>query len=178
MQNNGELPKPDEFKELVERNRQTGWPDLESKDKLLAMEFSVAGSLRDAAAKVGITSPTASRRLRSPLVAAYLDDILEEIRKDSILSRPFIELQYLETLEQANGDVPIHIVDREGNNVVAPRTDLQAKIAVLRQMENLAGLGKTGGSPDGGGVHLHVDLRKFGVREEREIRGEVIDASD
>jgi hypothetical protein len=178
VQNNAALPEKDGLKELIEKNRENNWPDVEHKDKLLASEFSIAGSLKDAAAVAGVKPATASRRLRNPLVAAYLDDILAEIRKDSILTRPFIELQMLETLEQANGEVDIHMVDREGNSFTGRKTDLQAKIAVLKEMRGLAGLDKGGGSPDGSGVHVHFDLRNFGVREEKEVKGQVIDASD
>lgn len=173
MPNSPASPESDSLKDLIEKNRENNWPDVTPENKVLASEYSIAGSIKDAAAAVGIKPATASRRLRDPLVSAYLDDILAEIRKDSILSRPFIELQYLETLEQANGDVDIHLVDREGNSFMGKKTDLQSKIAVLKRMEELAGLNGGGGSGDSGGTHIHFDLRRFGVSD-KEVEGGVV----
>jgi hypothetical protein len=154
-------------KELIESNRANNWPDLSARDKVIANEFAVAGNIADAANKANVSKAVAYKAIRSPLGAAYLDDLMRDMREDSILTRPFIELQLLETLEQANGDVEVHILN-DGVPQEVRLTDLRAKLQVIKQMQTMGGFDKGTQGSDKGGVHVHFDLSKFGVEQPQE----------
>lgn len=149
----------------LESNKSNGWMDVRPQHKVLVHEYAIAGSLKDAAAKAGLTTGTASRVLRDPLVRGYLEHLQEHMREESILTRQFVELQYLEYLDQVNGDVEVPMVDRDGNPIMAKKFDSTGKLGALRDMAKFSGMEKNVGS-SAGGVTVNFDLSAFGAEKE------------
>lgn len=151
-----------DFESALALNKENNWPDLDPKVKLFALEYSIAGNFTNACKKGGIGRDVGARLLKDRLVRAFIDDLLEDTRQESIITKDFMELQMLETLEQVNGDVDVPMVTREGDAVMARNFNPSAKIALLKEMRTFAGVREGGGS---GGVSINFDFRAFGVAD-------------
>jgi len=176
VQNSSELSKDvkPSVESLLDYNKQNGWPDVKSQHKVIVHEYAVAGNVSDAAKAGKVTKATVSKILRDPIVRGYLDFIWEDHRLDSILTRQFVELQYLDFLDQVNGDTEVPIVTKEGDSMMAKKFDATGKLGVLRDMSKFAGMeDKSGNSL--GGVSVNIDLSAFGA--EKEV-GVTIDGGD
>ena len=167
MQSNSELSKKDEqsVADLLEYNRSNNWPDVSPQHKVLVHEYSICGDLGAAAKAANMSRPLASRTLRDNLVRSYLDDIHADSRQDSIITRQFVELQYLEYLDQVNGDVEVPVVTRDGDVIMAKKFDSTGKLGALRDMAKFSGMEKNVGSSSGG-VVVQFDFSAFGVQRE------------
>ena len=166
MSNVDLLPeKKSDISAALEYNRQNNWPDVSAKAKVFAHEYSICGDMKSARNKVGISMAVGSRLLRDPLVKGYLDELLEDCRKDSIITREFVELQWLETLEQVNGETEVAGVTRDGEEYMARVYNANGKISALKEMGRVIGMTETK-SP--GGVSVNIDLSSFTGREEKE----------
>lgn len=152
----------------LEYNKANNWPHLPTAAKRFLQVYSVAGDFRGACKEVGISAQKGARLLKDPLARGYLDHLMEDFRDEAIITRDFLELQLLETLEQVNGEVDIPKVTREGDVVMAKHFDAQAKIAVLKEMKSFAGIRDAGKGT--GSVTVNFDFGAFGARpEEREV---------
>jgi hypothetical protein len=162
----------------LERNRSSGWPDVSPKAKVFVHEYSVCGNITSACKRVSIGRDRGMRMLRDPIIRAYLDSLEEGLRNDTIITRAFVELQMLETLEQVNGDVDVPNVTKDGEVVWGPRFNGTGKIALLKEMKGLAGMNKEQGI-DGTGVTINIDLNAAGyVAPEVEVNSETTVVSD
>ena len=147
--------------DVIESNRLSGWPDVDAQTKVFLHEYSVVGSLKNACEKVGVSKDRGSRMLRDPVASAFLEELQEHLSVNTIITRSFVELQMLETLEQCNGDVDVPHVTKDGDIVWGPSFNASGKIALLKEMKGLAGMNKDIGT-DGNGVTIHIDLHAAG----------------
>ena len=145
----------------IEYNRKNNWPDIPARTLVFLHEYSIVGDLSAASKKIGTNNATGYRILRDPLVRARLDDLQENLSNATVITRAFVELQYLETLEQVNGDVEVPNVTKDGDVVMAKRFSSSGKIQVLRDMSQFAGMKKEQGL-DGHGVTINIDLNAAG----------------
>lgn len=164
--------KKSDISAALEYNRQNNWPDVSDKAKVFVHEYSICGDMKAARRRVGVSMAVGSRLLRDPLVRGYLDDLLEDCRKDSVITREFVELQWLETLEQVNGDTEVAGVTRDGEEYMARVYNANGKISVLKEMGRVIGMTETKAV---GGVSVNIDLSSFTGRGEEEETGVVID---
>jgi hypothetical protein len=153
--------KPSE--DVLKYNKENGWPDVPAQTKVFLHEYAIVGNLKNACAKVNIGKDKGSRILRDPLVQGYLADIQEGLYQGTLINRSFVEIQYLEFLEQANGDVPVPHVTKDGDVVIARSFNANAKLGILRDMSQWAGMKKEQGL-NGVGVTISIDLDAAGYR--------------
>ncbi len=149
------------IQDVIEYNKSNGWPDLPSQTKVFAHEFAVVGSLGKACAKVGLSKDRGSRLLRDPLVSSFIGNIMEGLSQDSLITRAFLELQMLETLEQLNGDVEVPHVTKDGIIIMAKSYNGTAKANLLLKMATMTGMDKQRGL-NGIGVVINFDLQAAG----------------
>jgi len=178
MSSIGLLPiKSEDIAQSLERNKLNGWLDVPAQAKRFMQEYSISGNLKEACRTIKVTPATGSRLLKDPLARGYLDYLMEDFREESLIRRDFVELQILETLEQVNGDTEVHCVDRDGHSVLAKSFNAQAKIALIREMKDFAGIGGSQGKA-AGKVSVSIDLSRFGVSEQPVDVGITIDQED
>lgn len=170
------LPNPESYDVLLASNKDSGWPDIPPTVKLFVHKFLETSNVSKAARECGIPTSEGVRILKHALVNDYLNDVNRHYRDISVLDRSFIELQLLETLAQANGDVPVYKMNRDGDTVEGKHVDLPSKIAVLKEMKGMANI-KDGARQ--GGVSVTIDLKALGVEGSVEVtQGETIEHDD
>jgi hypothetical protein len=154
----------------LESNRSNNWPDIPERTKVFAYEYSIAGNFRAACKRVGIGREHGLRLLRDPLVDEFLADLRRDLAETTIITREFLELEYLTTLEQMNGDVDVANVTKDGDVVMAPRFNGTGKVAVLRDMAKFIGVAEADKSGHGG-VNVQINMGDFtGNQPEVEVK--------
>ena len=167
--------------DVLNHNKENGWPDVTPKAKKFLHEYAIAGDFRAACSASGLKRSHGSRLLRDPLNSGYLTHIQENLMDHTIITRQFVELEMLKTLEELGGEVDIPNVTKEGDIVWGPRYNGSGKVSLLKEMKGLAGMNKEQGV-DGHGVTIIFNEANFTGSgpsvEIKDVDGEVIDAAD
>lgn len=121
------------LEKAIVRNVRSNWSDIPPRTKVFALEFVKHGDVKQAQSKAKIKPAMANKLLANPLVKAYLDYILVENAGDAVITRDFLQIQMLDTLEQVNGDVSVPLMDK-GVPVEAKSFNASAKISLLKEM--------------------------------------------
>ncbi len=133
------IPEED-TKSLIERNKKTNWEDLTDQRKAFAYEYIANGyNHRNAAHKVGIAKNSAVRLLREPLVSAFISHLQEEHFTSAIITKQFVEHQYLELIPYLKGEQAIPMVTGQGVELDACKFHASELTAVLRDLSKVTG---------------------------------------
>lgn len=160
--------------DVIEQNKENGWPGVPAKTKVFCHEYSICFSLDAARKRVGISRDRASRLVRDPLVRAYIDSLVEELREETLFRREFVELEMMKLLDEVSGNVDMPSVTRDGEVFFAPHFNPSVKLQLLKEMKGSANAGSgEGGAP----INLNINFGDLGVAPAVEIEGEVIDAT-
>lgn len=159
------------IEDVVARNKEKGWPDVPAQAKVFVHEYVATGNLNDAVARIDSSRKVGSRLLRDPLVHAYLQHLQEDLVDHTIITRQFVELEMLQTLDEVSGKVDVPQVTKDGEAFMAPIYNPSSKIALLKEMRSLAGVS---GNQDGdsGGVKVVINLGDAGYVEPPEVISE------
>ncbi len=163
----------------VERNRELGYPDLDDQRKAFCIEYVSNGYRHiDAAVRVGFAKVMGSRLKREPLIAAYINDLMDKYLAESIVTKTTLD-SYLDELEEiAMGRVDVPMVTGSGESfharkfhpdlamkVYAERSKLHGiveddpKIAPVNVTINMAGMTGPAPTADDGGVVIEHETR-------------------
>lgn len=153
--------------DVLKYNRLNNWPDLPAQAQLFVHKYIDEGIVA-ACKHLSITKSAGLRILRDRLVNAYFKHIEDTLVSATLINQSFVELNLLETLEQANGEVDIPHVTKDGDVVMAPSVNLTAKVQVLRDMQKLAGMDK---GVDKGLTSIKIDMDAFTGKSQVEIKG-------
>lgn len=160
--------------DVIEANKLNGWQDVEAKTKIFLRHFGVSGHIGDACSAANLSRSKASQLMRDPINNAYMQHVQEQLVDTTVITRQFLELEYLRTLEQLNGDEAVPLITSDGP-LVAEKFDGPAKVTLLRDMGRMVGMDKSiEGGP--GGVQINIDLSAFtGRKGDEEAAGVVIE---
>ena len=153
---------------LVDRNRQTGWKDLPEVDRAFAIEYITNGfNHANAAEAVGLTKSSGLRKLRAPLVQGFIAYLQDQRAKASIITREFVEQQYLEILPKLKGEEAVPLVSPQGDAYEAKKFHSGETVSVLRDLSKAAGY-----TPEEikGGAVVNVQRNMQGLCGEVEIK--------
>lgn len=154
--------------ELIARNRENGWPDIEPQHKGFALKYVEQYSIKDAASAVGIGVAKAKELLRQPLVMAYLNDIQDTLAQRSIINRDFINIQWLKLLPKVMGEEEIPIVDvKNGIAFSAKEFNANAAAKVLTELSKSTNF-YADGSGGTASVTVNIDLSALGINSPTE----------
>ena len=129
--------------ELIERNRETNWADLPDQKKAFAYEYVVNGYKHgNAAETVGLARSGGLRVLRDPLVSAFIQHLQEKHFTTSIITKQFVEDQYLQILPFLKGEEEIPIVNGQGIEGMAKKFHASELTGVLRDLSKVTGYQK------------------------------------
>lgn len=127
----------------IDRNRASGYPDLDAKRKTFCRLYLESYNQRDAASKAKFPPSRAALLLREPLVQAFIKDLESMYNESSFLRREMIMIEQLETLDKLQGRVKVPLIadgmPLEAKKFFAPET-----------VKLLADLAKQTGLVDGG----------------------------
>lgn len=128
-------------KELIERNRLSDWEDLSPEQRAFAHEYMQNGfNYREAALDTGHKPVHGYRMLRHPLVASYIQHLQDEAYDQSLLTKAFVEAQYLEIIPKLKGDVEVPAVTGMGEEVLVKKFHSAELVSVLRDLSKTTGM--------------------------------------
>lgn len=130
------IETPEDLQAKIERNRANGWADLSLQQKAFASEYTVSYDHISAAEKTGYEKPSGLRLLRHPLVIAYIEDLQELNKINGIITKDFINAQYLILLDMAMGREEIKICLANGERVSAKVTKISEAVSILKQLSS------------------------------------------
>ena len=128
------ISSPDEMQAIVERNKEGGWKDLTDQRKAFAMEYVINYDHRAAAKKVGFALSSGARLIKEPLIGAYISHLQELHLTSSIVTREFINSNYIQLLSMAMGREEIDIVLPNGEGIKATKTSIAEATSILKEM--------------------------------------------
>jgi hypothetical protein len=142
----------------VEKERLAGFPSLNSVQRQIALEFVLSGATLAALAKeMDIPRPAINRMLADPILRAFIAELQKEMAVHRLLNEQWVESQILKNLPKFEGEEPIPIITREGDQVERCKFHGKELIALYKAF---------GGNADqkkNGGVHVTIDFGAMGV---------------
>lgn len=124
----------EQMQALVERNRTTDWVDLPLQEKAFAHEYIIHYDHLAAAEAVGKPRSSGISLLRNPLLAAYIAHLQGLQLTSNIITKDFINTQYLQLLDQATGKEDVNIVLANGLEITARKTLVGEATNILKEM--------------------------------------------
>lgn len=128
------VSSPEEMAVLIQRNKQNGWEDLPAQKRAFAMKYIIDYKHRGAAVEVGYSADHGIQLLRDPIVAAYIATLQEIQHTSDIITKDFINANYLQLLEMAMGEVDINMVLPNGDEISAKKTSVSDATNILKEL--------------------------------------------
>lgn len=142
-----------EWDTYVDTQIRNDWVDLGHDEKAFCDEYLENGyNHRDAAVTIERSANAGIRILNKPLCREYILHAENKRRSRSLITEMFMEAQYFQLLDEANGEVEVAIVTGSGASLNAKRYDGNLKKAVLEAMGKLSGISK----PELGDTQVNV----------------------
>ena len=132
-----------EWDTYVDSQIRHDWVDLPHHERAFCEEYLVNGyNHRDAAEVIERPPNSGITLLHKPLCREYILWSEQKKRARSLITEQFLESQYFQLLEQANGDIEVHLVTGSGLKLTAKKFDGPLKKAILDSMGKLSGVTK------------------------------------
>jgi len=119
---------------FIERNVISDWPDLDLKKKAFAIEYAFSYNHREAAKEVGFSAGQGIKLIRDPLVVSYIEHLQKQKITSNIITKDYINTQYIKLLEIAMGEVEVPMVDGQGNEFTGKKTLVGEAINIVKEM--------------------------------------------
>lgn len=148
--------------ELIARNRENDWPDLDAQRKAFALFFVEDYNHKKAAEKAGFSSSKGSALLREPLLMAYINDCQKALAERSFINRDFVNLQWLKLLPKVMGDEAVSMVSKDGDEFLARKFDSAGAAKVLTELSKSTDF-YVNGSGQTAAVTVNIDLGALGL---------------
>lgn len=151
------MSSPDELPLYIERQRESNWPDLPTKERAFAHEYIIEYRHRDAAKQSGFSPDNGARLLRKPLVAAYIAYLQEMQLTSNIITKDFINAQYLRLYDMATGLEEQQLVTADGDEYKAKKTELGTAVNIVKEMSKSTEYEKDTGNKTAA-VQVNIDF--------------------
>lgn len=157
------------MKEVISRNRENGWPDLEPPKKAFVYYYLEDYNHREAAQKSGFSANHGIKLLREPLVAEFLKDMQEIMAERSAVSRDFINFQWMRLLPMVMGEEEVAIVNsKDGYSFMAKEFNAAAATKVLTELSKSTNF-YADGSGSSASVTVQINLGAMGIKEAKGV---------
>jgi len=156
---NDDLPisSPEELHTYVERQKANGFQDLPQNKRAFAHEYIIDYKHRRAATETGIPANKGIRLLREPLVAAYIEYLQTMQLTNNIITKDFINAQYLHLYDMATGLEPQCLVTADGDEYMARKTELGTAHNILDKISKSTEYAKETGNKNAP-VSISIDF--------------------
>lgn len=126
---------PEEMEVLLARERNNGFESLTPNRRAFCHEYITNGyKHREAAKSVGIAAASGIRVLREPLVGAYISYLQSMQQTSAIITKDYINAQYMALYDMATGLEPQCLVTADGDEFMAKKTELGTAHNILKEM--------------------------------------------
>lgn len=159
---------PEELHTYMERQRANGFSDLPPNRRAFAHEYILDYKHRAAAKTTGFSVDTGIKLLRDPLVAEYITHLQSLQLTTNLITKDFINAQYMHLYEMATGQVEQHCVLPDGEEYTAKKTELGTAHNILDKMSKSTEYAKETGEKNAP-VSISIDFG--GLRGDSVVRG-------
>jgi len=160
----------------VESLRKDKWASLDPKRKKFVYSYIETYDHCAAAKAAGFSRSQGLSLLRDPLVAAFLNDVQEVMGERSIITRDFINVQWMKILPKLMGEEEVMLgVDKDGIQVEGYKFHAGEATRALTELSKSTNFyaGGTGNA----NVNININLDALGIDEAVTIEGEAKDVS-
>ncbi|QYK70228.1 terminase small subunit [Alteromonas phage ZP6] len=167
MSNSNELIElsSKEFSEKLAHNEANGWPDLAPDEKAFLANYAQTYSIKEAAEGINsIGAQRGGKLLRNPLAVAFLNQIQDVLASRSVITRDFVNVQWMNLLPKVMGEEEVAMVDREGCGFFGKKFDAAAATKVLTELSKSTNF-YADGSGQSASVNISIDLGALGIQE-------------
>jgi hypothetical protein len=142
----------------IERERLAGFPSLTAIQRHVALEFVLSGAtLKALAEAMEFTLGDIRRMFGDPIVRAFISELQKEYAIHRLLTEQWVETQILKNLPKFEGEEPVPVVTRDGDEVMRRKFHGRELIALYKAFGGNADQKKSGG------VHVTIDFGSMGV---------------
>jgi hypothetical protein len=143
---------------FVERERLAGFPSINPIQRQVALEFVLSGAtLKALAQQLDYPLAQVQRMFGDPILRAFITELQKEFAAHRLLTEQWVESQILKNMPKFEGEEPIPVVTREGEQVLRNKFHGKELVAIYKAF---------GGNADqkkNGGVHVTIDFGRMGV---------------
>jgi len=119
---------------LLDRMKADGWATMNPVHRAFAHSYLDSYDHRGAAKEVGHAAAHGIKLLRDPIVAAYIAEMQNQSRLSTIISKDFINMNYLKLLDYAMGREEMPIVLASGDQITAKKVMVGEAKNILAEM--------------------------------------------
>lgn len=164
----------EELSNLIEREMKSGFASLSTQRKAFAHEYIVDYKHRRAAKETGFSANTGIRLVREPLIAAYVEHLQSLQLTNNIITKDFINAQYMVLYEMSIGEVEQHHVLPDGTPMLIKKTELGTAHNILDKMSKSIEYAKDTGNKTAA-VSISIDIDGIRGADEAIVVGEIIE---
>lgn len=158
-----------DFGEKLARNEDNDWPDLEPRQKAFLANYALSYNATEAANETpGMSASAGQKLLRNPLALAFLNKIQDVMASRSVITRDFVNMQWLRLLPKVMGDEEVAMVDKEGMEFFAKKFDSQAAAKVVTELSKSTNF-YADGSGQSAAVNISIDLGALGIQQDKGV---------
>lgn len=118
----------------IDLNRISGWPDLTDRDKLFGIKYVESYSMKEACDHFELSTSRGFVLVREPLLAAFINDLQENMNVRSVICRDFVSLQFLKLMPKLLGEEIVDFVTKDGGTFQARKFHATESVALLREI--------------------------------------------
>ncbi|RKZ82591.1 MAG: hypothetical protein DRQ39_10555 [Gammaproteobacteria bacterium] len=119
---------------FVSDQKENGWEALTDQKKAFCHAYTMEYNHRESAVEVGFAANSGIRLLRDPLVAAYLAHLQDLQLTSNIITKEYINTNYMKLLEIATGQVEMPIMLATGEQVYGKKVMVGEATNILKEM--------------------------------------------
>ena len=136
------------------------WTNVPEQDKAFAVEYVTNGFKHlDAAQAVGLSRSSGLRKLRDPLIGAFIGYLQENANQAKLITQQFVEQQYIEVLPMLKGEIEVPIHDlKSGETTNAKKFHSAEVVSVLRDLGKSSGYIQPEFGPSAATVNVQINL--------------------
>lgn len=162
---------PYEINRQIDRYNKNGWKDFDADLKAFSYYYLEHYNHRKAAQAIGRPAGSGISLIRNPLVSAFIGYLQEKRNITNIITADFVRSQYLDLIPKLAGEVPIPMVNSDGDEYMVHKFHSNELISVLKELGKSTKFYENGSGQGGGQVQ--VSLNFGGVMSEGE-RPEIV----
>lgn len=132
--------------DFVIRNKESGWADLDARDRAFCFHYIAEYDHRAAAEKVGYSPDRGRVLLRKPLNAAFIEYLQDQSVIPSLITKDYLDTQYMRLYEIAMGEAPAPRMDSMGGTVDAAVFNGDLAFKIIQEISKLNGHTPTPGA--------------------------------
>lgn len=162
-----------ESSKSVESLRKDNWARLDAKRKAFAYKYIETYDHCEAAKAAGFSRSAGLGLLRDPLIVAFIDDLQQVMGERSIITRDFINVQWMKVLPKLMGEEEVMLgVDKDGMQQEGYKFHASEAVRAVTELSKSTNF-YAGGSGNAN-VSVNINLAALGIEEQ----GVTIDAEE